>query len=349
MARRPLAYAKDFYGYLFSSELVKKEDFLFQTVVATSLEEFDHWSPTPDEPCTDFFEWAVAELLLPDTLATYRWVSDRDRFPDDLDGEEDPHPQRRTLFHTLFSSLRVRSNAYMGRMLVRFVKAGLDLTTPGCESLLAKAIAASDTFLVRALYQLGVPINNAECAQSLFYRIRIHVGDLRALAEAVPPSFVDQVRRNEYRLWACVAKIIYNSAALLRAFADPDEDDDTRKLRLTGLLTAIHPRFHKYTSVESHFAERFMKENIDRLLVPTRDEQKQLVELLEALRECDYDFSAMYSWKPFWGEKGPSGAHTTEGDTPYTYTALDFYNFYSRVVEVLDPAFDAAIVDLLHP
>jgi hypothetical protein len=175
------------------------------------------------------------------------------------------------------------------------------------------------------------------------------VGDLRALAEAVPPSFVDQVRRNEYRLWACVAKIIYNSAALLRAFADPDEDDDTRKLRLTGLLTAIHPRYHKYTSVESHFAERFMTENVDRLLVPDEAEQTELMALLEALRECDYDFSAKYSWKPFYGEKGPSGTPIAEGDAPYTYTALDFYNFYSRVVEVLDPVFDNALVDLLRP
>ena len=348
IALRPVSHVRDFYNYLLiEGELVIKDDPKFQQAVAdslfknrryfTPLKDTLYVDPTNGKEYRDSFLWILENVLLPTTL--------RDaRFTDDGESEgEDTY----TLFHCLFELDSVlyypEPEKYTRRMIVAFFRAGFDFTTPGCPSLMTAAIRSSNSDLLTALDFFDVPFA-ADSGDALLYRIRLTVGELCGMAHSTLDDFDKTTDRgrilhNEKLLWAAVANTVYHSAPLIRAFADKEEDDESRKLRLTGLLTAIHPRYSKYTSVEeSYYARHYLKDGVDRILLPSAKRIDDLMTLLEALRVAGFDFSAKHSWKPFYGETAPE-----------PLTPRNFYNEYSRVVEVLDPALDAKILAALKP
>lgn len=347
IAMRPVSHVRDFYDHLLTEEMVAKDDPKFQQAVAqslftnrryfTPLKDTLYVDPTNGKEYPDSFLWILENVLLPTTIRDARFVEE----------DDEEKPVTYTLFHCLFELDSVlyypEHEKYTRRMVVAFFRAGFDFTTPGCPSLMTAAIRSSNSDLLTALDFFDVPFA-ADSGDALLYRIRLTVGELCGMANSTIDDYDKTTDRgrilhNEKLLWAAVANAVYHSAPLIRAFADKEEDDETRKLRLTGLLTAIHPRYSKYTSVEeSYYARHYLKDGVDRILLPSAKPLDDLMILLEALRVAGFDFSAKYSWKPFYGETAPE-----------PLTPRRFYNEYSRVVEVLDPALDVQIRAALKP
>lgn len=359
IAFRPVSHVRDFYQHIIRNNLVNREDPTFQQAVAESL--FKNRSvftplkepyvdPTADgKEYRDSFLWIIENVLLPTTLRDARFTEAEDLVEDD-DGNEVVTKITvpvQTLFHCLFELDSIRyypePEKYTRRMVVAFFKAGFDFTTPGCPSLMTAAIRSSNTDLIRALDYFDVPFA-ADAGDALLFRIRLTVGELCGMSHSAPSEFDDLSttrglnRHKERFLWSEVANVVYHSPHLLRAFANKDEDTETRKLRLTGILTSLDPHFSKYTSVDNSYSKNYL-EGVSRILLPSSKQVEDLMKLLEVLRIAEFDFSAKYTWTPFYGEI----AHSTP------MTPRSFYNYYGRVVEALDPALDTAILAALKP
>lgn len=352
IALRPVSHVRDFYNYLLTDDMVPKDEPELQKAVAQSLFTNRRYFTPLSEPFVDpsngkdyrdSFLWVLENVLLPTTLRDSRFSE----MVSDDEAEGGKISVSFTLFHCLFDLDSVHyypePEKYTRRMNVAFFNAGFDFTTLGCPSLMTAAIRASNSYLVRALDFFDVPFA-ADSGEALLQRIRLAVGELCGMAHHTLDSFDKTTERghilhNEKLLWASVANTVYHSAPLIRAFADKEEDDETRKLRLTGLLTAIHPRYGKYTSVEeSWYAPHYLKEGVDRILLPSEKETDKLMTLFDVLRVAGFDFSSKHTWTPFYGETAPG-----------PMTPRNFYKYYGRVVEVLNPELDAEILAALKP
>jgi hypothetical protein len=316
MVRRPLEHAKDFFDYLFEKGYASKEDPLFQRAIYNALFTYSGWTQPNHLPNTEFFEYALNNYLLPETI-------------NEIDVSE---IDSQTLFHRLLYNHFYMGDDYMNRMFTLFDNVGFDYSTPGCPSLMTPAFAQNSPFIMTKLHERGVSIDSDDVCKKVAEKIRRRICALKHKTDDMSniPSLVETKE-----FWSNVYQVIYDSADHIAFFADFQKTDEEVREHLLEIMEAIDPDYEDFTKYDC-FSNR----------LATLDDRKSMFDNRE---DIEYYYEAFSHLKML----GFNTAILVESDDIYgaknllPMTLLDIYLRGSKQIEQIYPDLHALFLAAL--
>jgi hypothetical protein len=318
MSYRPVTHVKDFYDYLFAKNYVNKTDIEFQEEIFDTLRGYGFYDLQGLEKDGTYFEYALNNLMLPEYIIKL------------IDYGEDG---KDSLFHRLFNYALLPPE-FMERMFAIFDASGFDYKTPGCKSLMARAISSNHIYAIGELLSRGLTLDSADVESAVVRMLRRTVCVLR--------DECDEVERFESDVfWKTVYATIYTNPLYIRLFAG-EPDDEKVKTNMIDLMKLIDPDYESLAAPRSTMYDSY-KNNLKEKY--TRD---RLFANADLWADCLNTLRFIIAHGFIKDKKIVALEDDMYGAKPIAArTMIDLYRRGSRVIEVLYPELHAEFMSAL--